>query len=141
MGCVEEASLEEEDEGDPLVVGLVLHLPDQKFVSWLKNTKNSHMVVFILASSNTGVDGVLEVVGQGEGAHDVTVGVHHTGRNRPVVRVSGLGGNTWPWLEILHLDAADEGVIANILDATDKKATALFLEVKKLHSRKQKGEI
>lgn len=39
VGCVEEASLEEEDEGDPLVVGLVLHLPDQKFVSWLKKHK------------------------------------------------------------------------------------------------------
>ena len=36
VGCVEEASLEEEDEGDPLVVGLVLHLPDQR-VGYLAN--------------------------------------------------------------------------------------------------------
>ena len=33
---------------------------------------------------------MLEVVGQGEGAHDVTVGVHHAAWNRPAVRVPGL---------------------------------------------------
>jgi len=93
VGRVEEASLEEEDKGNPLIVGFVLH-----------------RVVVILASCDARVDGVLEVVGQGEGAHDVAVGVHHVARDRPVVRVAGL-------------DAADEGVIANILDATDKKAT------------------
>ena len=37
---------------------------------------------------------MLEVVGQGEGAHDVAVGVHHVARDRPVVRVPGLGENT-----------------------------------------------
>ena len=36
MGRVEEARLEEEDKGNPLVVGLVLHLRSQE-VDWLKN--------------------------------------------------------------------------------------------------------
>ena len=35
MGRVEEARLEEEDKGNPLVVGLVLHLDGQE-VDWLK---------------------------------------------------------------------------------------------------------
>ena len=35
MGRVEEARLEEEDKGNPLVVGLVLHL-DGREVDWLK---------------------------------------------------------------------------------------------------------
>ena len=72
---------------------------------------------------------MLEVVGQGEGAHDVAVGVHHVARDRPVVRVPGLDENAGSslWQKILDLDAADEGVIANILDATDEKATGLFL--------------
>ena len=30
MGCVEEAGLEKEDEGNPLVVGLVLNLTSQE---------------------------------------------------------------------------------------------------------------
>ena len=37
----------------------------------------------------------------------------------------------------LDLDAADEGVVANILDATDEKATGLPLEVKKQHREKE----
>ena len=41
---------------------------------------------------------MLEVVGQGEGAHDVTVGVHHAARNRPAVRVSSLGGKRLIWV-------------------------------------------
>ena len=53
----------------------------------------SHRVVVVLMSCNARMDGVLEVVGQGEGAHDVAVGVHHIGRNRPVVRVTSLGEN------------------------------------------------
>ena len=33
VGSVEEASLQEQDEGDPLVVGLVLHLHQQGFIA------------------------------------------------------------------------------------------------------------
>ena len=41
---------------------------------------------------------MLEVVGQSEGAHDVTVGVHHAARNRPAVRVPRLGGKHLMWV-------------------------------------------
>ena len=37
----------------------------------------------------------------------------------------------------MNLDATDEGVVANILDATDEKATGLSLEVKKQHREKE----
>ena len=58
VGRVEEASLEEEDKGNPLVVGLVLNL--QKYEThWVKY---SYGIVVVLVSSNARVDDVLEVV-------------------------------------------------------------------------------
>ena len=55
--------------------------------------KYSYGVVVVLVSSNARVDGVLEVVWQGERAHDEAVRVHHASWDRPAVRVSSLVGN------------------------------------------------
>ena len=77
----------------------------------------SHRVVVILVRSNARVEDVLEVVWQGESAHDVTVGVHHAARNWPAVRVSRLGGKKpdvgpgsvpgpskryWTWMQLMR---------------------------------------
>ena len=50
---------------------------------------------------------MLEVVWQGESAHDVTVGVHHAARNWPAVRVSRLGGKILMWVLDLCLAPAN----------------------------------
>ena len=55
--------------------------------------KYSYGIVVVLVSSNARVDGVLEVVWQGERAHDEAVRVHHASWDRPAVRVSSLGFN------------------------------------------------
>ena len=53
----------------------------------------SYRIVVVLVSSNARVDDVLEVVWQGERAHDEAVRVHHAPWDRPAVRVSSLSGN------------------------------------------------
>ena len=55
--------------------------------------KYSYGIVVVLVSSNARVDDVLEVVWQGERAHDEAVRVHHASWDRPAVRVSSLGFN------------------------------------------------
>ena len=55
--------------------------------------KYSYRVVVVLVSSDARVDDVLEVVWQGERAHDEAVRVHHAPWDRPAVRVSSLVGN------------------------------------------------
>ena len=51
---------------------------------------------------------MLEVVWQGESAHDVTVGVHHAAWNWPAVRVSRLEGKRLMWVLDLCLDLAKD---------------------------------
>ena len=41
----------------------------------------------------------------------------------------------------MNLDATDEGVVANILDATDEKATGLFVQIKEQNSKSKRKNI
>ena len=97
---VEHDSLQEEDEGDPLVVGLV-----------------GDLVSLLVVLPHSGVDEGLaplprKMSGQGEGAHDEAVGVHDVLGDGPVVWVSVLdAGDVNPIPDILHTghqDAANQ---------------------------------
>ena len=103
MGGVEEAGLQQQDKGDPLVVGLVLHLY-QGFVGVQICVHN--LIIPCIVLSHPWVRGEISLLRelpgewkdgggervpwQREGAHDVAVGVHHMSWNRPVVRNSCL---------------------------------------------------
>ena len=97
VGDVEDTCLKEEDERDPLVVGLVGDLV-------------SLLVVFPPPGMNQ-VPAPLpgKVSGQGEGTHDEAVGVHDVLGNGPVVGVA-------------ILDTRDVDPIPDVLDTRDQDA-------------------
>ena len=101
---IENTGLEKENQRNPLVISFVLN-----FISFFVIFSNSWMN-YILPPLPC------KVLGEGEGAHDEAVGVHHVLGDGPQVRVSVLDtGDVDPIPDVLHgsdedtADQEDEG--------------------------------